>query len=609
MAFRPRTGELASHLTTPGQVRMFAHPRAASHLLACAALPRVASGATGTPFAAPDAVALLVLAAVLAVALAFAAAVASRRRLAAERARADRALARLRHLGTLAVEFSAARTPATVAEVAFRACRAAGATHARIAWLAADGGTLEILFTSGHELLAGGAGTLPLDAGLPTAVAVREGQPVFLSSRAEAAARFPAAAELASEVGAEAWIAWPLVLRARPMGALGIGFGRPGPLAPADLELIASVAELTAQALERARLQERAVESERRFRLLAENAPDVVFRFRLGAEAGFEYVSPAATALLGYTPEEHYADPGLVRRLVFPEDLPALEAAARAPGSAPLLLRWRRRDGAVIWTEQRLVLLRDEAGTPVALEGIARDVTERVAVQAERERLVSEREDLLRAVSHDFRTPLQAVLLRAEGLVRNPGDPERVARNGRSIAESARRLSAAVQDVVHLARLSAGALEPQRRAIPLASFVHELAQRLFSEEAFARLELQLGDGVVIADPDHLERIVTNLVDNALKYSPATAPVRIACEPAPDGAARVLSVADQGPGILPQDLPQLFQRYFRGSRQTGREGTGLGLFVTRMLAEAQGGSVTVETELGRGSIFRVRLPSA
>jgi PAS domain S-box-containing protein len=127
-------------------------------------------------------------------------------------------------------------------------------------------------------------------------------------------------------------------------------------------------------------------ESEERFRLLAENAQDLIFRLRLKPTLGFEYVSPSATAMLGYTPEEHYADPELGLKTVLPEDRHLLEAAIRTP-EAPLTLRWRRKDGQVIWTEQRSRPIYDEAGELVAVEGIVRDITDRKRVEEEKARL------------------------------------------------------------------------------------------------------------------------------------------------------------------------------------------------------------------------------
>ncbi len=136
-------------------------------------------------------------------------------------------------------------------------------------------------------------------------------------------------------------------------------------------------------------------ESEARFRRLAENAQDIIYRYRLVPAPGFEYVSPAATTIIGYTPEEHYADPYLGVKIIHPDDRSLLEAAFRGerPPDTPLTLRWIRKDGTMIWTEQRNVPVYDQAGDLIAIEGIARDITRRK--QAEKE--LSERSQLLEA--------------------------------------------------------------------------------------------------------------------------------------------------------------------------------------------------------------------
>lgn len=128
---------------------------------------------------------------------------------------------------------------------------------------------------------------------------------------------------------------------------------------------------------ERKRAEERLRESEERFRRLAENAQDMIYRYRLNPSRGFEYVSPAATAMTGYTPAEHYADPGLGLRLVHPEDRDLLQQLALGGESLthPVVLRWVRKDGTILWTEQRNVPVHDAQGNLVAIEGIARDIT------------------------------------------------------------------------------------------------------------------------------------------------------------------------------------------------------------------------------------------
>jgi PAS domain S-box-containing protein len=119
--------------------------------------------------------------------------------------------------------------------------------------------------------------------------------------------------------------------------------------------------------------------SEERFRLLAENAQDLIYRYRLKPTPGFEYVSPSATAITGYTPEEHYADPELRLKVAHPDDRHLIDDVVRSPESL-ITIRWLRKDGGVIWIEQRTKSIYDGAGELVAIEGIARDVTERKKV-------------------------------------------------------------------------------------------------------------------------------------------------------------------------------------------------------------------------------------
>jgi PAS domain S-box-containing protein len=165
---------------------------------------------------------------------------------------------------------------------------------------------------------------------------------------------------------------------------------------------------------ERKRAEEKLKESEERFRLLAENAKDIIYRYRLKPTPGFEYVSPSATDLTGYTPEEHYADPELALKVVHPDDKHILEEFLRSPESANrvLTLRWISRDGRVIWTEQQITLIYDDQGELVAIEGIGRNITERKEV-----------EDALRQSEERFRSLVQnasdiIVILEADGTIR-----------------------------------------------------------------------------------------------------------------------------------------------------------------------------------------------
>ncbi len=157
-----------------------------------------------------------------------------------------------------------------------------------------------------------------------------------------------------------------------------------------NTELEARVAERTSewesanQALlneikEHAQAEQALRVSEERFRLLAENAQDLIFRIRFVPTRQYEYVSPSATRALGYSPEEFYADPDLALKLIQPEERPIIQAIQRGevPSETTVVLRWTRKDGSMVWLEHRSVPVYDEANNLVAIESIARDVTER----------------------------------------------------------------------------------------------------------------------------------------------------------------------------------------------------------------------------------------
>ncbi len=260
-------------------------------------------------------------------------------------------------------------------------------------------------------------------------------------------------------------------------------------------------------------------------------------------------------------------------------------------------------------TERRVVSsgsgLLDGSGRVVAAIVVTRDVTEL-------RELEKARENLVHIVSHDLRTPLTAIsgyaqLLR-QSLIKE-GAPERQIKSVDSILVGARRMNSMIQDLVDSARLESGQLILDKEPVALAFFLHDLLER--SEVAIdtERVEVQSGPEVppVLADASRLERIMINLLSNALKYSDPDSRVLVRAERG-DGYVTV-SVQDHGPGIDLQDLPRIFDRFFRsrGGRKT--EGLGLGLYITRMMVEAHGGHIWVESESGTGSTFYFTLPMA
>jgi signal transduction histidine kinase len=271
------------------------------------------------------------------------------------------------------------------------------------------------------------------------------------------------------------------------------------------------------------------------------------------------------------------------------------------------------------------VATRDLAASNERLEALRRHVEgelattitrlEESSAAAERARArleatLAEREDLLHAVSHDLRGPLQIVLLQAERLQRLfPEEGARERRSATTIVAAARGMSNMIRDLVEAARLDASGLRLAIAPVDLAAFVPEQLAMAAGVLDVGRVAVELAPGLppVLADASRLERVFTNLVGNALKYSRPPDPVRIVG--VGDGAHVRVSVVDRGVGIAPEDLPRLFHRFQRGRLARNTEGLGLGLYIVRMLVEAQRGRVEVTSVPGEGSTFTVTLPAA
>jgi len=229
-------------------------------------------------------------------------------------------------------------------------------------------------------------------------------------------------------------------------------------------------------------------------------------------------------------------------------------------------------------------------------------------------RLEAMRRDFVANVSHELRTPVAAVRGAAETMRDAAArDPEAVPIFMDIIERNAERMHRLVEDLLDLSRIDAR--EYRLNPVPVTlSEAGEQALALFRERAGRKgitLRAELPPELrVLADPRALEQVLTNLLENAIKYCPDGASVRVRGERANDGTVRVL-VMDSGPGIEPRHLARLFERFYRVDEGRARDvgGTGLGLSIVKNLVEAMGGHVGVESRPGQGATFRFTLPPA
>jgi signal transduction histidine kinase len=606
----------------------------------------------------------------------------SRRAARRERARAgaETAVERIGRLQAVTAALSATLTRDQVAEVILsHGIAAVGASAGWIVLLAEDGRALRVLRSVGLPtgILERWA-HFPEDDPTSISDAARTGEMVVLASPSEALARYPNTADAISLTGNAAWVAAPLRVHGRIVGALGLSFAAARSFSQSDRELIETIARQCAQALERARLYEAelaahqaAEEARRRLAFLASAsrllASSLDYEHTLQQVAGLAVPELADWCIVDLVERD-----GSVRRVAVVHADPArrhlaLELQRRYPRLAPRARHTLRRviDSGEPWLDpevaeerfvaeardpEHLALLRGlgfageivvpvtgrdrvlgaitlVASTPARRFGeehltLAEELAQRCGLAVESAMLYQEaknavqaRDEFLSIASHELRTPMtslrgHAQLLRRT-LERAPLDPERIRQQADAIVQASDRLTALIQDLLDVSRIRTGRLDLRLGEFDLGAFVRELVARHEEQiDRTHRFRLDMPDGPrpVVADADRIEQVLTNLLDNAVKYSPGGGEVAVALRL--DGGLAHLSVRDQGIGVPETALERVFEPFGRAPNAEASQvpGMGLGLFICRSIVERHGGRMWAESPgEGLGTTLLVELP--
>jgi PAS domain S-box-containing protein len=320
----------------------------------------------------------------------------------------------------------------------------------------------------------------------------------------------------------------------------------------------------------------------------------------------------AAQTLFGYDPGETEGSFEEYMRLVRMEtedgrelalgEIPPMRAL-RGEVVRGMIVAFFRPDGRKLWIAG--------AAAPICrVDGLIDAAVTTLADITPLRELQQRQEDLLHIVSHDLRLPITVIrghLQLIEPVLRERGMDGELKSSTDAIDRAVQRMNAMIQDLVDMARLEGGQMWLELQAVALAPFVHDLLRRLQGTLDVRRIVMEVPPNLppVRADYNRLERILLNLLSNALKYSPESTTVHIRAQAHEQEV--VISVIDRGRGILPDDLPKLFQRFYRTTAERRGEGIGLGLYITRLLVEAHGGRIWVDSEVGKGSVFSFTLP--
>jgi signal transduction histidine kinase len=224
-------------------------------------------------------------------------------------------------------------------------------------------------------------------------------------------------------------------------------------------------------------------------------------------------------------------------------------------------------------------------------------------------RLNKTKSDFVSVVSHEFRTPLTGIQGFSEMIRDDDLSAADIKEFAADINTDATRLSRMITEMLDLDRMESGKMDSNRERVDLSATVRETAERMSanSPQHPMKLEFEPGVGAIWADRDRITQVVTNLISNAIKYSPDGGNVTVGLDTS--GGMAHFWVRDQGIGIAPDSLEAVFDRYSRIATVKTRsiQGTGLGLPIVREIAKAHGGKAWAESILGTGSTFHVSLP--
>jgi PAS domain S-box-containing protein len=329
------------------------------------------------------------------------------------------------------------------------------------------------------------------------------------------------------------------------------------------------------------------------------------------------YVNPAYERIWGRSAASLLATPLTFLESIYTEDRARVLASIQEQASGEHDLRYRivRPDGAIRWVHDRTIPIRDEQGRVYRIAGITNDITEEMEVERSRIELSMEREklkllrDFVDEASHDLKSPLASINMKLYLLTRitNPAEQAEHIREMKSLTG---RMTKMIDDLLTLARLEN--IEEQNSShFAINQLLNEVCEQFaaLAREKQIVFDMQLPpvDLPIVASREDISRALMNLIDNAIRYTPVGGTIVVSSMT--NGPEITIQVRDTGIGIAAEDVPYLFQRFFRATNARAEDpsGTGLGLPIVKKIAEKHHGRIEVHSELGKGSTFALYLP--
>jgi PAS domain S-box-containing protein len=409
------------------------------------------------------------------------------------------------------------------------------------------------------------------------------------------------------------WI--PVLSKSRVLGVMVVGSRRLHKFFQREINLLKAFGSQLGMALENALLYDEVTRGKAYIENLVENAADLIITTDL--DDRILTWNRGAEVLFGYNKDEVIGKHLSI--LLPPErvhELAEMRAKVEISGALrDIEVRSKRKDGVMIYLSLSVSPIRDIEGRIIGFLRVAKDITEKKRYERRLKELDKMKSDFVSNVSHELRTPLTAI----KGSVDNMLDGLTGSLNEKQVRYLARiksntdRLSRLINDLLDLSRIESGRVEVRPTIVPLAALAEEVAEHLraLAAEKMIQIEVQSPDrGLTVwADRDKVTQILMNLIGNAVKFTPQEGKVTVAMEK--NGIEDVrISVADTGPGILPEETNKIFVKFYQVANieKQRPKGSGMGLAISKALVEMHGGKIWVESELGRGSTFYFTLPA-
>jgi PAS domain S-box-containing protein len=441
---------------------------------------------------------------------------------------------------------------------------------------------------------------------------VRLGEPAFVENTDDDPDYLSAA------TGVSAEICVPLFDRDQVVGVFNIESTVEKTLTNDDMRLMIALGEQLSIAVERARLYTSLRESKEQYQNVLDSVREVIFQ--TDERGCWSFLNPAWVEITGYSVEESLGRACL--DIVYPDDRPLTASQYRPLVKEEIpFTRYETRivtkDGEPRWVEVHARPTAYVQGQMRGLSGTLTDITERKRSEQQAAELLAQSHtvDALRRflnnMSHDLRTPLSVMNTSLYLLRRKFNDPDTAIRHLTVLEAQVIHLTRIVEDLVEMSRLEDQVVEFEFISVHLGNLVRDVTisyETIVQEKGLTLLrESDPGLPSIRADQVWVGRLVHNLLTNAIQYTPDNGTICLKTTSRDGGV--LLEVCDTGIGISPQDLPFIFDRFYRAdtARPSTKGGAGLGLAIVQKVVDVHGGRVEVESIVGQGSAFRVWFP--